>query len=127
MNTLKSTFGKIVEPSAPIDYYDQNVPEQVGESSISSNGRGSQDIVNETAEDVEKSENVSTNLSGSIFDTLDEMESDDVETVVGVSTSGMNVSDENVGEKSVMSVEENNNVKEPSKQTGSRNKLLNRM
>lgn len=125
MNTLKSTFGKIVEPSTPIDNNDQNDPEQVGESSISSNGRVSEDIVNETAEDDEKSQNDGAHSSGSVFDTPDEMESDDAETDARVTTSGMNVSDENVGEKSAMSVEENNNVKEPSKQTGSDNKFLN--
>lgn len=126
MNLLKSTFGKVDKPSSSTDNNDRNDPEQGGDMSTSSNGPDPEEIVNETDEitDDEQSEDQvaqkeeNRHSLESVFDTPDEMDFDDVETNAGVNTSVMNVSDENVGETSAMSVEENNNVKAPSKQIG---------
>lgn len=124
MNLLKSTFGKVGEPSTSIDNNNRYDPKEDGDVATSFNSRGSEEIVNETAEtsDDEEFEDLAVqkkvHSSGSVFDTPDriDMDSDDVETNEAVKTSGMNVIDENLGKASA--IEENNNMKAPSKQTG---------
>lgn len=118
MILLKSTYGTVGEPSTSTDdnRYD---PEEDSDTDISFNRQSYEEIVNVIAE--AQAAQKKDHSSKSVFDTPDDMESDDVETNEAVETSGMNVIHKKFGETSA--IEENNNIKASSKSTGWKKKL----